>query len=151
MTSYRPRHHRPPHPDRDGGFVTIEVLLCSIVIIGVVALLMVGGRLALARSSVDQAAADAARAASLARVSEDALTAANQVANQVLQADGVDCDNPEVDVDTSAFYNTPAGELGQIQVTITCTVPFVPMPGIPASHTITSTATSVLDTYVERS
>ena len=58
----------------------------------------------------------------------------------------------QVDLDTSAFSN-PVGAAGTVAATVTCTVDLTDLvaPGVPGTRVVTSTVTSPLDTYRERS
>jgi Flp pilus assembly protein TadG len=102
------------------------------------------GRTVSARMEVDGAAAQAARAASIARDPATASAMAQQAATTALGSDGVTCGNLTVSTDTTDF--APGG---QIQVTVTCHVDLADLVGLrlPASQSISSTATSVIDVY----
>jgi Flp pilus assembly protein TadG len=112
-----------------------------------VVLLLLGigtGRLVSARLDVDEAAHEAARAASLARSPGAADAAARQTAADALASAGLACPSLDASVDTTGFR--PGG---QVAVTIACTASLaglthVPMPG---NHTLRSTSVSVIDTY----
>ena len=69
---------------------------------------------------------------------------AQQTATAALGSDGVTCANLTVNTDTAHF--APGG---QVAVTVTCTVDLSDLAGLrlPASESISSTATSVIDTY----
>lgn len=113
-----------------------------------IALIIGAGRIAIARQSVEAAAAEGARSASIARTQSsadhDAITsAAATVANQQLQ-----CVTTRVVVDTSGFAK-PVGTPATVSVTVTCTVNLsdIAIPGLPGTLPITETMTSPLDTY----
>jgi hypothetical protein len=102
------------------------------------------GRTVSARLYVDGAAAHAARAASIARDPGTATAMAQQTATTALGSDNVTCGHLAVTTDTTDF--APGG---QVQVTVSCTVDLADLVGLrlPASQTVTSTATSVIDAY----
>jgi Flp pilus assembly protein TadG len=113
-----------------------------------IALIIGAGRIAIARQSVEAAAAEGARSASIARsrsvADHDALTsAAATLANQQLQ-----CVTTQVVVDTSGFL-TPVGTPATVTVTVTCLVNLsdAAIPGLPGILPITETMTNPLDTY----
>jgi Flp pilus assembly protein TadG len=102
------------------------------------------GRLSGARLDVDGAAAEAARAASIARDPATATAMAQQTAIAALGSDGVTCGHLTVSTDTAQF--APGGS---VAVTVTCSVWPSDLTGLrlPASESVTSTASSVIDTY----
>jgi len=113
-----------------------------------IALIIGAGRIAIARQSVEAAAAEGARSASIARTQStadhDAITsAAATLANQQLK-----CVTTRVVVDTSGFAK-PVGTPATVSVTVTCTVNLsdIAIPGLPGALPITETMTSPLDTY----
>ena len=91
------------------------------------------GRLAGARLDVDGAAAQAARAASIARDPSTATAMAQQTATAALGSDGVTCGHLTVSTDTAQFV--PGGS---VAVTVTCTVGLSDLTGLrlPASESI---------------
>jgi len=117
----------------------------------VIAVLVFGGRVALAGQSVEAAAGEAARVASLARTQPEADGAAAAAAELSLSQQGLQCLSTEVVVDTSGFA-VPVGTAASITATVTCVVELSDLaaPGFPGSRTVTATAVSVLDTYRER-
>jgi hypothetical protein len=115
------------------------------------ALLIFGGRNALATGAVEQAAVDGARAASLTRSGADAESAARAAAARSLADQDLACSTINVDVDTSGF-GTPPGQAAHVSTRVACTLRLsdLGLPGLPASKTITASAVSVIDTYRER-
>ena len=116
-----------------------------------IALIIAGGRLAIADQAVQAAAAEAARSASISRTQEEAHGSAvggatSSLANQKLQ-----CTTKSVSVDTSGFAS-PVGTPASVTATVTCVVNLsdVAVPGLPGTRTITATMSSPLDTYRER-
>jgi Flp pilus assembly protein TadG len=102
------------------------------------------GRIVSARMEVDGAAAQAARAASIARDPATATAMAKQAATTALGSDHVTCADLTVTTDTADF--APGG---QVAVTVTCTVDLADLVGLrlPASQSISSTSTAVIDLY----
>jgi Flp pilus assembly protein TadG len=102
------------------------------------------GRLSGARLNVDGAAAQAARAASIARDPSTATAMAQQTATAALGSDHVTCAQLTVSTDISQF--APGGS---VAVTVTCHVSLSDLTGLrlPASESVSSRATSVIDTY----
>jgi hypothetical protein len=69
---------------------------------------------------------------------------AQQTATSALGSDGVTCGHLTVTTDTAQF--APGGS---VAVTVTCSVGLSDLAGLrlPASESISSTSTSVIDTY----
>ena len=118
------------------GSATVEAVIGVPVFVLLILLAIMGGRVSLAKQSVDAAAADAARVASLSR---DAATAKS-----------ITCLDTTITVDTAALRR-PAGTPGVVTATVSCTLRLADL-GLPgtASRTITATVTSPLDTWRER-
>ena len=121
-----------------------ELVLLTPLLILMLLFVVALGRLAGARLDVDGAAAQAARAASIARDPSTATAMAQQTATAALGSDGVTCGHLTVTTDTAQF--APGGS---VAVTVTCSVGLSDLTGLrlPASESISSTATSVIDTY----
>jgi len=128
----------------ESGSVTAELVLLTPLLILLLLFVVALGRLAGARLEVDGAAAQAARAASIAQSPSSATAMAQQTATAALSSDHVTCAQLSVDTDTSRF--TPGGSVG---VTVTCTVNLGDLTGLrlPSAETISSQSTSVIDTY----
>lgn len=106
-----------------------------------------GGRLALARQTVQAAAADAARAASIARTGTDAERSATQMAQATLTNQGVICATTSVEVDTLDFQ-LPPGTPATTTVTVTCDVATADLSlPIAGSVRVTATSSSQLDQF----
>ena len=128
----------------EDGAVATELVLLTPVLVVMLLYVVALGRLAGARIDVDGAAAQAARAASIARSPTAAVALARQTAAGALSSDHVTCGALTVTTDTAGF--APGG---QVEVTVTCTVDLADLVGLrlpPVEH-ITSTSTSVVDTY----
>ena len=138
----RPSLRRALHDE--AGAVATELVLLTPLLILLLLFVVALGRLAGARINVDGAAAQAARAASIATTPAEATAAAQQTAVVALGSDHVTCATLEVATDTARF--TPGGS---VTVTVTCAVSLSDLTGLrlPASEQVASSATSVIDTY----
>lgn len=111
--------------------------------------LVVGGaRVWLARATVEQAAAAAARGVSQARTPAEATQVAADLAQAQAVVDGLRCTRWLVDVDAGALAAAP-GRHGAVGVGVTCEVPLqdVLVPGWPGAVEVRATASAVVDTY----
>jgi len=130
----------------DEGSVAAEVAIAIPVLVAV--LLFAGVLVARgvdARRRLDDAAHQAARAASLTRTPTAATSAAQQVATATLAHAGVDCADPTIAVDTSDFQ--PGG---MVTVTVSCRLHLSSAAALLATgdqRTLTATASSPIDTY----
>ena len=130
----------------DEGSVAAEVAIAIPVLVAI--LLLVGVLLARgvdARLRVDDAAHQAARAASLTRTPAAATRAAEQAATAALSHAGVGCVDPAVVVDMSDF--TPGG---LVTVTVSCRLDLSYAAALLAAgdlRILTATASSPIDTY----
>lgn len=133
------------------GSVSLELVILTPGLLLVLGVLIYGGRLELAKQSVQSAATQAAREASIARTQPEANSTADVAATRSLAEQGLDCVSSSVSVDTSGFAS-PAGTPASITAEVTCVVNLsdLAVPGIPGSQTVTATADSPLDTYRER-
>jgi Flp pilus assembly protein TadG len=133
--------------DPEAGDAALELIVLAPVLLALIALVIAAGRISIARGSVDAAARDAARQASLARSPGAANLAAELSAQAALRQDGLDC-APTVSVDTDGF-GVPLGQPAQVSATVTCQVPLADLvvPGLPGSVTLSYTFTSPLDPY----
>jgi Flp pilus assembly protein TadG len=116
-----------------------------------VGLIIFGGRTATTHQSVETAAADAARAASIERTSNAARSAAIDTATTSLSNQGVHCLDIDVSVDASQFSRT-VGEVATVSVTVQCRLDLsdLSVPGVPGSRLIKATMASPIDTWRER-
>jgi Flp pilus assembly protein TadG len=143
MTDQRGRRWGRLHRDERGS-VTAELVLLTPLLILLLLFVVALGRLSGARLDVDGAAAQAARAASIARDPGTATAMAQQTATAALGSDHVTCAQLTVSTDTTQF--APGGS---VAVTVTCHVALSDLTGLrlPASESVSSRATSVIDTY----
>jgi Flp pilus assembly protein TadG len=128
----------------EAGSVATELVLLTPLLILMLLFVVALGRTVSARLEVDGAAAQAARAASIARDPSTATAMAQETATAALGSDGVTCGHLTVTTDTASF--APGG---QVAVTVTCNVGLSDLTGLrlPASESVSSTATSVIDVY----
>lgn len=140
----------PARGPRDCGSSVVEVVILAPALGLFLALIIAGGRVALAHQAVEASAAEAARAASIARTQGQAGADARTAAASSLASQNTRCVSTSVSVDTSGFA-TPVGTPASVSATVTCQVDLAGLlPGLPGSMTITATMRSPLDTYRER-
>ncbi len=140
----------PRSAGRDDGNAALELVVLAPVLLFVLGLVVAAGRTSIAQGSVDAAARDAARQASISLTPGAAQAAALSSAKAALGRDGLDCD-PVVTVDTAQF-SVPVGEPATVTATVSCQVPLSDLlvPGLPGSRTLRFTFTSPLDPFRER-
>lgn len=128
----------------ESGSVTAELVLLTPLLILLLLFVVALGRLSGARLEVDGAAAQAARAASIARAPATAVAMATQTATAALGSDHVTCAQLTVSTNTAQF--APGGS---VAVTVTCHVALSDLTGLrlPPSESVSSTATAVIDVY----
>jgi Flp pilus assembly protein TadG len=140
-----PAHRPVPHRfGGERGSATTELVLLTPLVVGLLLMIVAFGRFTEARSEVDEAARDAARAASIARSTTSARTAAEQAAAATLQAGGVSCRTMTVDLDLADFR--PGGN---VAARIACVTDLadVSLLRLPGSKTFSAIGVSVIDTY----
>ena len=135
----------------DRGSAAMELAIIAPGLLLIISVLIMGGRIMGANNSVEQAAADAARAASISRNVGAAKTKAQTAATNSLAAQGIRCRRTKASINTAGFNKAP-GRSATVEATVTCVVPLsdLAIPGIPGSKTVTASAVSPLDTYRER-
>jgi len=136
--------------DRGSGAIELVIGLPAVGLF--IGLIVFGGRVALARQSVQDAATEAARTASIARSTDVAQSQASAAAAATLANQGLRCSTTTVTVDTTGFA-APVGTPATVVATVSCTVDLsdLSVPGIPGTKTIVATMPSAIDTYRERS
>jgi Flp pilus assembly protein TadG len=146
---------------QDSGLASIELVILLPAFVLLVLLATYLGRTNVAQSSIDGAAQDAARAASLQRNKTDALTAAQTAAKATLDPDKTEkSPSPCVPGTVSATianagvtdpFETPLGTPSRVDVKVSCTVYIADLvfPGLPihGNVTMTSTFSSPIDDY----
>ncbi|MCX5206897.1 pilus assembly protein [Streptomyces sp. NBC_00237] len=118
----------------------MELVLVTPLLILLALVAVAFGRLAGARLDADEAAHQAARAASLARTAEQAQGNALRAARASLAGAGASCTTPRV---ASQLGGLEPG--GTVRVTVICRAD-LDVPGM-RSMDVTATATSVVDLY----
>jgi Flp pilus assembly protein TadG len=136
---------------REAGSVAVEIALLAPALVLVLGLLVAGGRLWFARTTVVEAAQTSARAASLARSPGDAAAAGAEAGRQSMTTAGLRCSGSSVRVSTAAFA-VPVGTPATITSDVSCAVPFadVFLPGMPGSIDLAARGSAALDTYRAR-
>lgn len=141
----RARHsHRRSQQRDEAGSATAELVILTPVLILLLLFVVALGRLAGARGQVDGAAAQAARAASLARDPAAATASAAQTAQAALGAEHITCTHLGVAVDTTQF--SPGGN---VAVTVSCSVDLGDLTGLhlPATETLQDRFVEPIDRY----
>jgi Flp pilus assembly protein TadG len=141
---------RPVLPSRsravgrgDRGVLAIELAIMAPFLIVMVVMVAGLGRMAGARSQVNAAAREAARAASLERVVTRAPAAGAAAAAASLAEAGLTCAAMAVDVDTSDYR--PGG---QVRATVTCSASMAGLGLVfPVSKTFAATAVVPIEQY----
>lgn len=133
---------------KEDGSSTLELAIVGGVFIMLLTVSIAGGRIALAGQSVEVAAAEAARQASLARSEGAARNQALHVARRILNEQGLACSDVSINVDTTQFGRT-IGREASVTASVDCKVNLrdVAVPGLPGSRTVSATARSAIDTY----
>ena len=136
---------------RERGSATIEMVILAPAFMLIVAMLVMGGRLAIAHQSIQSAATDAARAASIER-GPDAHDRGLAAAESSMREQGLQCAAPRVDLDTSGKESAPGVPDQFVRATVTCDVALadLALPGIGGSRSVSATASSPIDVYRER-
>jgi Flp pilus assembly protein TadG len=133
----------------EDGNAALELVILAPVIVLLICMVIAAGRIAIAKGSVDAAARDAARQASIARSPEAADAAAVASASAELAADGLSCvPRPLISVSTAGF-GAPLGQPASVSATVFCRVTLagLVLPGLPGSVPLHFTFTSPLDPY----
>jgi len=126
-----------------GGSATVELVLLTPLLVTFLLFVVTLGRLAQSRAEVNAAAADAARAASLATTAGSAPGLADAAAKSTLASRNVTCNPVSINTDTSAF-----GPGGQVDVTVRCDVQLGDLaPLVGGTRTITGHFVEVTDRY----
>jgi Flp pilus assembly protein TadG len=123
------------------GSASLEAVLLVPILILVLGITVGLGRVVAGRNDADDAASEAARAASLTRSASDAGAAATQAASGRLAAASSLCRDPAIRTDTSDFR--PGGV---VAVSVTCTVDLAGT-SLPARATVTARSVQPLDPF----
>lgn len=133
------------------GSTTLELTILAPFLLLFISVVVFAGRMAIANQSVESAAWEAARQASISRSSSYAHTSARDAAKDSLQQQGLECGDMTVAVDVDDFSRAP-GRGGEVSATVACRVRLsdLMIPGVPGSRLVEASASSPLDTYRER-
>ncbi|GAA2456008.1 pilus assembly protein [Actinomadura vinacea] len=131
----------------DAGNAVVETAILAPLFILFLAALLTAMRIQHGSAVVSQAAADAARHASIARTATQAQTDATTSAMTTLRDKGLHC-HPHVRLALSGFHD-PAGESGTVTAQVTCVIQLsaVALPGMPGHRTVTKSHRSNIDPY----
>lgn len=134
----------------DDGAAPLELVILAPVLLALLGLVIAAGRTTVAQGSVDAAARDAARQASISLTPAAAQAAGQRSARAALAADGLDC-APSVEIGTSQFA-VPPGQPASVTARVSCAVPLsgLGLPGLPGSVRLHGSFTSPLDIYRAR-
>lgn len=128
----------------DIGSVSTEMVIVAPIAIMLLCFVTLVGRTSSARDTVNSAARDAARAASLERNPINATAAATQSANTALASTSTRCASVSVDADVSSY-----GPGGQVAVTVTCDIKLsdLGLLGLSGTKAVSARAVEVIDQY----
>lgn len=141
----------PGRLERDRGSAALSLAIFVPVALVLIGFTIACGRVALAEGAADAAARDAARTASLASDPSSGEADARQAVQSSLANSGIHCAGISVELDTSGL-SAPVGQAASVTATVSCTAPLseLALPGVSGSKTLTSTKTSVVDTWATR-
>ena len=136
----------PAQGTRERGSAPVELVILTPVLILFLLLYFGFGRITRAEQLVDDAAAQAARAATLDYANPGlASSAAQQAAAQSLFAGGLACSSDQVTVDTG--NDRPGGSI-TVQLSCRADLSQAVAAGLPGSVVLTASSTSPIDVYV---
>ncbi|WP_067469501.1 TadE/TadG family type IV pilus assembly protein [Actinomadura macra] len=132
---------------RDAGNATVEAAILAPLFILFLAGLLTAMRVQHGAAVVTQAAADAARQASIARTVGRARAGAVTSAMTTLRDHDLHC-TPTVRLDLAGF-GRPVGQGAVVSARVTCAIRLadVALPGMPGTRTVTKTHRSPIDPY----
>lgn len=139
-----PTPHPTPGQSDGGAFAALELAILMPFVIVMMLLIVAFGRVERGRELIDNAAASAARAASLTDSPGAAHDAATTAATQALTDGGVSCTGMQLSLDTAAFH--PGGD---VTAHLSCTTDLsgLTLSGVPGHLNLTASATSPLEPY----
>lgn len=137
---------------RQRGSIAVELAILTPTVILFFTMMVVAGRVTLARQAAEAAAFDAARTASLARSASAADSEAKTAALTSFESQGIQCVDLTVKVNTDEFAIEPPLP-ATVSVEVFCKVQLadVTLPGFPGYADLTGNFTSPLDRYRSRS
>lgn len=126
------------------GSVAVETAVVAPALVLLMLLVVYAGRISHLDASVQRAASEASRAATLAGTPEAAEQAAADAARANLETTSIPCADLRIEVDTADFR--PGGS---VTATIRCgaSMSDVALLGVPGSRTFTATSTEVIDRF----
>lgn len=126
------------------GSATVELVLLTPLLVAMLMFIVYFGRLADASQAIQDAAHQAARAASQARTPAAAIVDARSIAQSALTNAGITCQSVTVDVDTHGLR--PGGI---VSATVTCTVDIsdLALLNVPGTKSLDASFFSVVDTW----
>ena len=147
----RPREEPSQVFRAERGNAALELVILAPIPLALLGLVIAAGRITVSQGSVDAAARDAARQASIALTPAAAQTAGLLSARAALRQDGLDC-SPAVTIDTSQFTSVPVGRPAAVTAVVSCAVPLanLALPGLPGTARLSAMFTSPLDIYRSR-
>lgn len=130
--------------DGERGSSSVELAVLAPALVALLLLVVAAGRVTTADARVRDAAADAARAASLRSTGPAATAAAEAALADAVTAGEVPCRQATAAVDEQAFR---AG--GHVRVDVSCVVDLrgLVMIGVPGERTFQASAVEVVDRY----
>jgi Flp pilus assembly protein TadG len=128
----------------DRGSVAVELTLLTPLLLLLLVFVVALGRLAEARLEVDDAASQAARAATVVASVSGANGTAQQAAAASLASDRITCSHLSVTTNTSSFVSG-----GEVQVRVNCAVSLsnLSLLHLPGTETVSGVATSPVDRF----
>lgn len=129
---------------RDCGSVAVETAVVAPALVVLMLLVVYAGRVSHLDASVQRAASEASRAATLAGTPESATQAATDAAWANLERTSTPCADLTIEIDTTDFR--PGGS---VTATVRCgaSMTDVALLGIPGSRTFTASSTEVIDRF----
>lgn len=143
--------HRWLRHDDERGSAAVEAVILVPAFGLFLGLLIFAGRTAIAHQGIEAVAADAARAASIARTADQAQANAAEAIEYSLVNNDLRCASSSVSVDTTGL-SSAVGVPGTVSATVTCTIDLADLsvPGVPGSHTVTATMVSPVDAWRQK-
>ena len=129
---------------REDGSAAVEVVLITPILIALLILMVMLGRIEAARATVDAAARNAARAASLTADPTSAATAGADAADASTRTAGLHCQP------LTTTITTDSGLGGSVVANVSCTVALGDLATglhLPATRTITARFAAPIDQY----
>lgn len=132
------------------GSMSVELAILAPAFLLLVGALMLAGRVALAHQDIQEAASQAARAASISRTVDEASNASQAAAQTYLANTAMHCQSVSVS-NTTSSVSKAAGTPSSVTSSVSCVIQTsdLYLPGMSGTRTVSATATSVVDTYRE--